>query len=108
MTATKHKSDFKLTTATPCLTLTGQLWGAYYENFEENWPHYNGTTFFLITGKAIFRLVYKSLSDNIRSHDFKSDINMAQEIVEKITHILRERVHWGETSCSKNIIKTLI
>ena len=33
MTATEHESDFKLTTYTPLLTLTGELWGVYYENF---------------------------------------------------------------------------
>ena len=43
MTAAERKSDFKLTTDTPYLALTGDLWGVYYENFEENWPRYNGT-----------------------------------------------------------------
>ena len=28
---------------TPYLALTGELWDLYYENFEENWPFYNGT-----------------------------------------------------------------
>ena len=37
MTATEHKSDFKLTTDTLYLALTGEQWGAYYDNFEENW-----------------------------------------------------------------------
>ena len=44
MTPTVHTSDFILTTNTPFLTLTGELWGAYYENFEENGPCNNGTT----------------------------------------------------------------
>ena len=39
MTATKSKPDFELTTDTPYLTLTGKLWGVYYENFYENWHH---------------------------------------------------------------------
>ena len=43
MTATELKSDFKLKTDTPYLALTGELWGVCYENFEENWPRYNGT-----------------------------------------------------------------
>ena len=38
MTATERKSDFKLTTGTPYLALTGELWGVYYEKFEENLP----------------------------------------------------------------------
>ena len=46
MTTTEHKSDFKLTTDTPYLALTGEVWGVYYENFEENWPHYNGTALY--------------------------------------------------------------
>ena len=43
MATTEHKSDFKLKTDTPYLALTGELWGVSYENFEENWPRYNGT-----------------------------------------------------------------
>ena len=35
MTATECKSEFELTTDTPYLTLTGQLWGVYVEYFEE-------------------------------------------------------------------------
>ena len=35
MTATEHKSDFKLTSDTPYLTLMDELWGVYYENFEK-------------------------------------------------------------------------
>ena len=46
-TATKRKSDFKLTTDTPYLALPGELWGAYYENLEENWQLYNGTALYL-------------------------------------------------------------
>ena len=36
------------TTDTPYLALTGELWGVYYENFEETWPRYNGITLYLI------------------------------------------------------------
>ena len=36
MTASERNSDFKLTTDTPYLALTGELWGVYYENIEEN------------------------------------------------------------------------
>ena len=31
-TATERQSDFKLTTHTPYLVLTGELYGVYYEN----------------------------------------------------------------------------
>ena len=44
----KRKSNFKLKTATPYLALTGELWGVYYENFEENWPRYNGTVLYCV------------------------------------------------------------
>ena len=33
MTATEHKSDFKLPTDTPYHALTDELWGIYYDNF---------------------------------------------------------------------------
>ena len=36
MTAAERKSNFKLKIATPYLTLTGELWGVHYEDFEEN------------------------------------------------------------------------
>ena len=38
MTAIDRKSDFKLTIDTPYLSLTGELWGVYYDNFEEKLP----------------------------------------------------------------------
>ena len=37
--------DFKLTTDTPYFT--GELWGANFENFKENWPRFNGTALYL-------------------------------------------------------------
>ena len=47
MTAAKHKSDFKLTTDTPYLALTGELWGVCGEEFWENWLRYNGTALYI-------------------------------------------------------------
>ena len=47
MTSAQLKSVFKLTTDTPYLALTGEQWGVYYEGFEENWPHDNGTALYL-------------------------------------------------------------
>ena len=38
MTTTEHDSDFQL---------MGELCGVYYENFEENWPRYNGTALYM-------------------------------------------------------------
>ena len=34
---------FELTTDTPYLTLTGELWGVYCEYYGENWPYYHVT-----------------------------------------------------------------
>ena len=54
----KRKSNFKLKTATPYLSVTGELWGVYYQNFEENWPRYNGTALycdFFCAGCLLFR-----------------------------------------------------
>ena len=36
MTMTEPKSNFRLTKNTPYLALTGELWGAYCEDFGEN------------------------------------------------------------------------
>ena len=54
MTATERKSDLELTTNTPYFTLTGELWGVYYEKFEENWPGFNATTMYNFTSKNKF------------------------------------------------------
>ena len=48
MITRERKSNFWLTTDTPYLALTGELWGVYYENFEENWPRYNGTVLYQV------------------------------------------------------------
>ena len=47
MPATEGKSDFKLTTYTSYIALTGELCGVYYENYEDNGPRYNGTALYL-------------------------------------------------------------
>ena len=46
MTAPERKSNLKLTKETPYLALTGELWAVYYEDFDENWPRYNGTALY--------------------------------------------------------------
>ena len=43
MIAAERISDFRLTTNTPQLALTG----AYHEDFEENWQRYNGTALYV-------------------------------------------------------------
>ena len=47
MTAVERKPDFKLTIDTTYLTLTGELWGVYCEDWGENWPRYNDTALYL-------------------------------------------------------------
>ena len=53
MTGAKLKSDFKLTTNTPYLALTGELWGVYREDLGENWPRYNDTALYIIAQDPI-------------------------------------------------------
>ena len=64
LTATEDKCDFKHTTDTPYLALTGELWGVHYENFEENWPRYNGT--------ALYSANYCRCSLPLVSHHFSN------------------------------------
>ena len=47
MTATECKLDFKITTDTLYLTLTGELWVVYCEDLGENWLRYDGTTLYI-------------------------------------------------------------
>ena len=42
MAPTEHKWDIELTTDTPYLALTGEIWGVCCEHLGENWPRYNG------------------------------------------------------------------
>ena len=42
----ESESDSKITTDTPYLALTGELWDVYCKGFEENWPRYNGTALY--------------------------------------------------------------
>ena len=36
VTKTEHKAELVLTKGTPYITLTGELWGVYREDLEEN------------------------------------------------------------------------
>ena len=40
-TLVEIESDFGITTDIPYLTLTGELWGVYCDDFDDNWLHYN-------------------------------------------------------------------
>ena len=42
------ESDIRITTGTPHLALTGELWGVYCEDFGENRLCYNGTALYLV------------------------------------------------------------
>ena len=48
MTVAERRMDFKLTTDTPYIAPTGELWGVYCKDIGENWPRYNGTALYLI------------------------------------------------------------
>ena len=43
ITVAKSKSDIRITTDNPYVTVTGELWGIYCEELGENGPWYNGT-----------------------------------------------------------------
>ena len=43
----ESESDIRITTDTPYLALTDELWSVYFENFGENWLRYNGTARYL-------------------------------------------------------------
>ena len=47
ITAAEHESDFKLTMDIPYLTLTGKLWGVYWEDIGEHWPRYNSIALYI-------------------------------------------------------------
>ena len=47
MTPVEHESDFKLTTDTPYLGLTGELWSVCCEEIGENWQLYHDTLLYI-------------------------------------------------------------
>ena len=49
VTVAENAWDIRITTDTPYLALTGELWGVYRENLGENWPRYNGTALYVIS-----------------------------------------------------------
>ena len=46
VTEAEYKSEFEHTKDTPYFALTGEIWGVFCEDFEENWPRYNGTALY--------------------------------------------------------------
>ena len=67
MIATERKSDLDLTTDTPYLAITDQLWGAYYGNSEANWTRYNGTALYLVV-MFLTKWRFGKLDQSIRAY----------------------------------------
>ena len=75
MTATEWKSDFKITTDTLYLALTGELWGADCDDVRQNWPRYNGTALYLY-------LYYRALTSTCRwGYDMSEELQPAVLLV---------------------------
>ena len=53
MIVAESDSNIRITSDTSYLALTGELCGAYCEEFEENWPCYNGTAPYLFDVASI-------------------------------------------------------
>ena len=60
ITVAESESDIRITTDTPHLALTGELWDVYCEDFGVNWWRYNGTAPHCIRVRPLwcFRLTY--------------------------------------------------
>ena len=56
MTVAESEADIKITTDTPYLALTGELWGLCCEDCGANWPRFDNTTLYFIA--AILVLCY--------------------------------------------------
>ena len=52
MAYSEYKSEFGSTKYTPYLALRGELWGAFCEDFGENWPIYNNTALYMTLGQG--------------------------------------------------------
>ena len=58
MIAAERNSYFELKTDIPYLALTGELWGVYYVNCEENWPRHDGTALHMPIYTHIYIYIY--------------------------------------------------
>ena len=103
MTATNCKPDFKLTTDTPYLALTGELWAVYYDIFEENWPGYN------CTARYVTLELMKTTRFYYHRHTFVRRVTLytAQQMIRIdviLKHVWRMVVgQWCENGCEKKI-----
>ena len=68
ITVAESESVIKITTGTPYLALTGELWCDCCEDFGENWPCYDGTTLHfcflvlcLIASNSLLSLLIRAL-----------------------------------------------
>ena len=52
-TQEEYRPEAGSTKDTPYLTITGELWGVFWEYFLENWPHYNGIALYDIVAMSI-------------------------------------------------------
>ena len=48
ITVAEGELDIRITTDTPYLALTGELWVIYCEDLGKDWPRYNGTALYVI------------------------------------------------------------
>ena len=69
MTTEECQLDLKLTTDTPYLALTGELWGVYCEDLGKNWPRYSGTALYRV---HIWCIQYHKVIDILIYKDRKS------------------------------------
>ena len=52
ITVTESESNTRITTDTPYLAPTGELWGVHCEDFGENWPCYDSTVLYIQTSHS--------------------------------------------------------
>ena len=70
MTVAKPRSDFKLTTDTPYLAITGELWGFCCKDMRGNWPRYNGTALYFASAlQNLIHVLVKTRINLVRYND---------------------------------------
>ena len=63
ITVLEIELDIRITTANPYLALTSELWGVYWEDFGEKWPHYKNTALYNFTMWMVNIYIYTWQSD---------------------------------------------
>ena len=102
MTVAKPRSDFKLTTDTPYLAITGELWGFCCKDMRGNWPRYNGTALYFASAlQNLIHVLVKTRINLVRYNDAYTLKRKCHHFDEIFITGCTESCHFDNFRCSQ-------